>query len=226
MRRAALLLFIMIIGCTCAAYQERTPRYLDWVEHQRQSTLALLVQCTKGNAHWITMGSAVAISPRHLLTAEHVVDCDGGDPLAIMGMDRDGKTHELLVSKLGGADLDVARLVVEGSGEPFRAWGEFGPGPKLGQVVCVVHARPRRGRKCGEVSEWRTGSGWAGAGSFEYEARTIGGTSGSGVWLRNHLVGIHVGGSHGEGADHFSVGVHWGQFKDLLVTVYLEGPWD
>lgn len=98
-----------------------------------ESSMRIVVECT---GEWEGFGSAVAVSSRHALTARHVVTiCEGARFLALLP---DGRAVWMVEDmRAARGDLDAARLVVDGSDEPFKVWATTrARDPKLGETVC------------------------------------------------------------------------------------------
>lgn len=128
-------------------------------DHGRRLAVALDVTCLniKRGGFYHVGGSGVAVSPRHALTARHVVECDGGTAWKVDAADMFGRQFEMTIDKMssesedaGGAD--VVRLVATGTAEPFEDWALPGALPRLDEVVCAATAIPERDWLCGPVT--------------------------------------------------------------------------
>lgn len=116
------------------------------------SSLRVVASCWDGRR---TAGSGVAISPRHALTARHVLFACGGEPPLILAIPRGGRAVEMVIDDaVPGAD--VVRLVVVGTRSPFRAHARLSTArPRVGDEVCTVASDGASGMplmKCARVS--------------------------------------------------------------------------
>lgn len=143
--RALGLLAAIIVGCSCAG-SYRTKSMIDRVEYASSYRLAVL--CLTGPM----VGSAVAISPRHLLTARHVVNCTGSGPIAAYAVGR-GRWIPVTVDRWA-VERDVARLVVVGTSSPFDDYSHVSDRrPALGETLCIIGGDNLTAswmRKCGD----------------------------------------------------------------------------
>lgn len=149
MRHLAFLSLLMTACSSCAGTLPAIEIPLEVRDYQvsyRVSTTCLL----GGSA-----GSAVAVGPRHLLTAKHVVDCpDGLEPIQLLIVAMDGTQLEVKVDLLPKDDTDAARLVLlEGS---LDSWASVSSRePPLGEEVCIIGGDQPSTlgmRKCGYVA--------------------------------------------------------------------------
>lgn len=177
--------------------------------------VTLEVSCIDPAGSFGARGSGVIVGSRHVLTAAHVIDClrDGveGTVWGITGVLADGRRVEMTVDKIAKA-ADVARLVVFGTAEPFTAWAQFGPRPRLGATACVATGFPERLYHCGMVQK-----------SDEADLpvmitlRVVPGNSGSAIYVRGQLVGIVTNMKQcGVGAECYGYGWHVESFRDVL----------
>ena len=97
-------------------------------------TVRIQVDCVNGGGGW---GSGVIVSPRHVLTAKHVVEaCTPAEPWKVTVETHIGTKFEVVVDTLH-EHVDAARLVVTGVGSPFRSWARIAHwGPEDGQWIC------------------------------------------------------------------------------------------
>lgn len=168
-------LVILLTACSsCAGLFKPT----STVAQQYQATYSIQTVCDGGRIQW---GTAFAISPRHLITARHVIKCPTGEPQAITayqprikyhgsggdptapwmpnsGVWRYDVTIDVVVDKLPeDENTDAARLVVAGASEPFRTYLPVATyRPHIGQEVCAIGMMSAAGvssmKKCGYVA--------------------------------------------------------------------------
>lgn len=141
------------------------------VTQQYQSSWTLEVTCGgEGMLVDQQWGTAFAVSPRHLLTARHVVTCDGGkEPVSIIAYQprivrssvgvvyQTDVRIDMVVDKFPKDDnTDAVRLVVSGASEPFVGLPVSTHTIHIGDKVCSIGMINAGGtssmRKCGEVS--------------------------------------------------------------------------
>lgn len=104
-----------------------------------------------------SMGTGFAVSPRHVITALHVIDCEGEPPAFVFVVLRDGKSIPMWVDdpRIGGVDA-VRLSVLEPLAMEFKTWVPTSDrAPLIGEDVCVV-AGGMPGtygiKKCGAVA--------------------------------------------------------------------------
>lgn len=133
-------------------------------------------------------GSGVAVGPSIILTAAHVVACDGRDVPLVVATLPSGESYFAHVSRVD-ADADIARLTVEPGGPPLAGLvANVRPAAiARGDEVCAATAAPARVRQCGAIIDDGVDDGIA----FRDTAESVAGNSGSGVYDRGgRLVGI------------------------------------
>lgn len=126
-------------------------------------------------------GSGTVIDARHVLTANHVIQCDFAAIVRVTTFD--GRHIMARIDRTDQA-RDVARVELA---EP-AALG-LGPpviGPvRVGDALCTSYAFPGHGQSCGVVKNVRNGDS-----GIAHDARTEHGNSGGGVWSSGRLVGV------------------------------------
>lgn len=133
-------------------------------------------------------GSGVAVGPSTLLTAAHVVACEGRDAPFIVVTLASGESYFARVSRVD-VEVDLARLTVEPGGPSLAGLAATATTAKIsrGAEVCSATASPARARQCGRIVDDAVDFGVA----FRDTGESISGNSGSGVYNRDgHLVGI------------------------------------
>lgn len=145
--------------------------------------MQLVVSCkTAPDVMEMGMGSGVLVADRLVLTAAHVVACEGTVSIQVTVM----ATGQELTATAETIDTnsDIARLTLS---EPVAATPmTYGPRPELDDRVCLVSAVPEYTRRCGNVQSFREGKG-----DVWHDAITQPGNSGGGVYdSRGRLVGI------------------------------------
>lgn len=132
----------------------------------------------------IDYGSGVLVSDHQLITAAHVVHCDGGWWITarVLGDDRDVPVRVEYADDTG----DVARLAAL-QGTPWSAPPVRAGSADVGAVVCALDVWPDVQRRCGEV---QLPSPTPGA-ELEFTGMAEPGNSGAGVYNDNgDLVGV------------------------------------
>lgn len=153
--RNALGMFLALVAlawsCSCAPFNSVHSGYMsdtDWREYN--SAVRIQSYCADGTG-WL--GSGVAITHRHVLTAKHVVSAEC-NPVSVIIMRRGGAKFHAVVEYLS-PDSDVARLVVAGIYEPFDVFAPLRmSGLYIGERVCALGgggAGMYGIRKCGDV---------------------------------------------------------------------------
>lgn len=120
---------------------------------QYSGTYKIGVVCSDGKAY---TGTGFAVSDRQIITARHVVECDGDAKPVVIGVmsANDEKMTEVVEDAFPKSDaVDAVRLVVAGSGHPFTPLPVRTTRPKRGDVVCSIGANYQNMpmRKCGYV---------------------------------------------------------------------------
>ena len=137
----------------------------------------------------VKMGSGVAIGPRHVLTAKHVIDC--GEGAAIITVTPPSGKERVAIVDYASDTADAARLYVMGDA-PLYNTRPVGRGylERLDAPVCTATAFPRRDWRCGRVQQFYEGDE---AGYVRTDLVATFGNSGSGVYDANgNLVGLLV----------------------------------
>lgn len=177
MLKVLLVIGALLLVGACACQQGDVKRPRD-VLAQYESAVAIMVACEDGS---IGGGSGVLIDTRTVLTAHHVVDCDGLYLVEAV----DGSTVMAMRSRVAEShDLAWLRLATDLEIEPAR----LGKVPGLGETVCAASAVPQRARHCGEV---QPGGSRDADGDLYFAALVQPGNSGGGVYnVNGELVGI------------------------------------
>lgn len=159
-------LFVMSVSCV---------RNGNLVREQYNRTTELMVICSDGQF----TGSGVIVGPDTVLTATHVVDCNG------LVLVRDVVTDVVFVAEVA-SNLDgddIAQLYVPGIRGPAV---RIGKRPEPGDTVCAFVGNPNRWRVCGEVYVEKGKEG-----EILFSGVVQPGNSGSGVYNSDgDLVGI------------------------------------
>ncbi len=177
---SALLITFWNAGCAYAFSSSTTPHPTVSEEYMR--TVRIAVLCPDGS---ISGGSGVRIGGTVVLTAFHVIDCDGEPATAVVIRTDKGDVYPAEVAA-EIRDQDVARLNVTGLPElPQVTIGR----PVLGQRACATFALPEVGRRCGEI--WPPYAEPPGDMHLDFVGEH--GNSGSAVWDEDgRLIGILV----------------------------------
>lgn len=160
--------FALLTSCISKTYH-------DTIVEQYNRTASIMVVCSTGPV----MGSGVVTGKDTILTAYHVVDCDGA-VLVIVG----GKTEHVGTITKFSRERDIATLNVPG----VNSVAVVGPEPIAGDRLCVSPGWPTRNRVCGEVfyEQGKTQST-----KIRFGAIVQPGNSGAGVYdSHGRLVGI------------------------------------
>lgn len=159
------------------------------MRQMHHSTNTLRVLCPRG----MFAGSGVMVSPTRMLTAGHVIRCEGEDgvyskPLIIEVNPGDDKWRPATIVKENHT-ADVAMLQVEGL-EMYFTPVTISDAPVMGTRVCTsTGKKPRYALKCGVVQPTSV----AEKGSIQFDGIIEPGNSGSGLYDDSgHLVGVVV----------------------------------
>lgn len=176
MRIPLLLLGILFSACSCNSIPKEPTR--TTVE-QINAVVKISVMCGENRGG----GSGVIVSEGKILTAYHVVECDGGvEPLVTIdpgdGIPRDAAVEIILPGRdIARLQLDVPTL------DDFMTKVAIGPRPKVGDEVCIGTAIPRFSYHCGRVQPGDTGM-------IYWDHMTEFGNSGSGAYHNGKLIGL------------------------------------
>jgi hypothetical protein len=188
-------LTVMAFACSCVSSSSKTKSaaelrppseyYSDLDRTMYGSSVRIEVTCAGG----IGGGSGVAVSPVHVLTAWHVVECgDGEIATDVVAIKRDGERVEMKVEKRADDGVDAVRLRSTSIlSLPFDVWaGTSVRVPLVGEGVCIVAGGSHWTygiKKCGPVSEvvpvhfvvsMHVVPGNSGAAVFDENGRVIG----------------------------------------------------
>lgn len=174
------------LNLSCAAARPVLGRTLI---EQTSSAVAVEVFCTNlaGTAGTYSRGSGSLIAGDRVLTAAHVVECEGIS--AIRVSQGDAHTLAFPVHVWTTRDTAVLRLGKSFAGSP-PPLAKLAPGE-----VCFEATVPTIARNCGHVFEKHAiecpRNAWCH--SFSFTASAIPGNSGSPIYARGKLVGILTG---------------------------------
>lgn len=203
---------VALVACSGSCRHQPTVSTLYDTAHERErlyaTTVRITVQCPDGSGGW---GSGVAVSPRHVLTARHVVDgCDG--EIWMLTATPYGRSITVeMVPDLISETTDAARLVVVGTSKPFMRYARAAALPVPdGAMVCASVFDPGFFLyQCGYL-----------VGVFDSMMvlgfRIVGGNSGGPVFADGRLVGLVVARSIHPDRQHVGFAVPLGRFADLL----------
>lgn len=201
----------MVAGCAGTPGRGRTDRYVDEsTQTMFEASVQLRVGCWDGRS---AAGAGVAVTPRHVITARHVVEaCGPEEPRVIVG--RVGTRAVEMVVEEAAIGVDAVRLVVVGVGEPFRTWATPDPTPaRLGQDLCAVVGDGRSGvavLKCGRV--FAVGRDWFGA-----AVPFVRGNSGGALFdAAGRVRGVLSRGQTDPGGERFGVAVAAAAWRKLV----------
>lgn len=182
----ASLLLSVCVGCAStpppsSARLARADRVFE-AHEQDAAAVKITVGCkSELGATWGQIGSGVIIGPHHVLTAMHVLVCDGGETTSATVISGSVELPAKVEAVAPGAD--VARLEFEGT-VSLRRYPRVGA-PRSAGWVCLSAAHPKVERKCGRTSTV--------SGAIAHSAIVVPGNSGSGLYDdRGYLVGIVV----------------------------------
>ena len=184
---------------------------IDRLEYE--ASVRLMVVCPDMSPR---AGSGIAVSARHVITARHVIDCDGEGPRQILARLAGGSSVLAGVERvLVGPAADAALLVAEGFAAPFR--GAVGvlelDAPRIGARVCVIAggSSPSQSlRECGYVAGvWES--------LIAISTRIVPGNSGAAAWDdRGRAIGIVTSGEWREGKEQYGVVLRASALAELV----------
>lgn len=203
---ALLGLVALVATCSaCGATQHPQRTEAD----RANSAVTIAVQCPDGTQR----GSGTVVSHDRVLTAFHVVVCDGGilGPITVSGGDGTWYKADIDVVVL---HLDTVRLRIDGDMTKWMSDVEIGPVPYVGEEVCESTGYPRWTYRCGRVQPQWDGEGWTRQFRFGFMAEH--GNSGAGIYDQHgRLIGLVSqwraceGGVNCEGTAHPLEGYEW-----------------
>lgn len=180
------LLIVTMAGCVHLPHMDAKTRTLT---DQQRAVVLVHTLCITGDP-WterfvmaIKTGSGVVIDDRHILTANHVVDCGLGDSIITVFFSNGKKWHVEFDKQ--DREHDLGRLQ-SSSAENFGL--NLPPPilgtPLIGDSVCTAVAYPERGGHCGYLLPSYY------PGKLQYGAVTAHGNSGGALYSDGKLVGI------------------------------------
>lgn len=175
----------MLLTLVACGWQARPEPYYGLQSRQEgiARTVKIYTAC-EGRGSWST-GSGVLLGPELVLTAHHVVQCNG----ATMYMVQHGDEILVAAHVSSVVESDLALLALP-EALPFKSF-RYGPKPAAGKKVCAYPARKDREPLCGTVRD-----------TYDSATEDIGllmgvmpGDSGAGIYTSDgRLVGIVVSG--------------------------------
>jgi hypothetical protein len=176
-----LVLLLAVLANACAAMPKMPDEPSRTPAQMNASAVRIYTECG--------MGSGVLLDSVTVLTAQHVVDCDGLDAQVVIVTPANGAPSSLATIKVADRDRDLARLMLQ---TPVEGVSEVRVrNPKVGERLCAATVVPERAFQCGSVKEYD--------GPREYgdvvmrDMNVWYGNSGSGVYAADGtLVGIAV----------------------------------
>lgn len=172
----------LVTACGAAAPRYESPYELH-SEKQRAAAVAIHVQCLSpaGIRGWT--GSGVITGKHTIVTAHHIVACNGLIAMYVRTLDGALLGAQAYVEI---EEYDIAKITTE-EVLPYFTF-KIGPKPRVGATVCSESARPTRARKCGKVTESLS---VANSRDLGLSLHVEGGNSGSGLYdSEGRLVGI------------------------------------
>lgn len=140
---AALVVASSSVGCAARGpnySRTRSPHV------QNLNAVAITVMCDDASTF---IGTGVAVGPRQVLTAAHVVNACGKEPLIVM-VEHAGETY-LADIDATAPRADVARIEILLGSLPLDHPVSIGPTPLTDAKVCVTARNPYTMRRCGVV---------------------------------------------------------------------------
>lgn len=158
----------MVLGCRPETGDTmRSPA----IQVDEAATLSVL--CADGRSF---AGSAVVLGPDRLLTAAHVVACEGHGGAPLLVLVSLGGVSTVGTVEIMSPGSDLARLVTVDR-LAYHAL-LIGPRPAIGEIVCVAAGAPQgRTRRCGPVERFEEEPG-----DIVHAVVTEPGNSGAGVY--------------------------------------------
>ena len=191
-------LAVLLGSCLVSPPAQPRPSGARTAAEQVDSTVDIGVLCGEHAQY----GSGTVVSKDFVVTALHVVTCDGGESPVVILLTSGGEKHAAVVD-LKLTQLDVARLALL---VPLKHSDmvAVGPRPVVGDRVCEASAEPRWTYRCFTVTTPKAAEAFGGADqgvgpAFHEEILVDGsvehGNSGSALYdASGLLVGIVVSG--------------------------------
>ena len=202
MRLVALFCVLLTAACSsCAGVSTRPVEYASVAAAIRdRSSVRIIAECADGRTK---LGSGVAVSSRHILTADHVTWCDEAEAFGYTVVLFDGSTATMILDRRAGSGVDTALLVAAGFEHPFRTWASVGAAPRKDDQLCYTAGDGHlavRTTHCGPYTSFTAG----GEVLDVVAVHGAPGNSGAGIFNEfGELVGILYAGAFRPGYDYW-----------------------
>lgn len=150
------LMLLGLVGCSvgCGARLNMPTHagYFSKIDEQEHKVAVKLdVVCVNGSEKG---GSGFVVSEDTIITARHVIDCKGQDPMFITVSDMNGHDYMGVVDKLSAHDVDAARVKIVFV-KPFKIFAKVaGVTIDIGAEICTRSGYTNV-KKCGYVNYHR-----------------------------------------------------------------------
>lgn len=176
---------ILAVLAACQVQAPKYPSPEQRAQWAKAATVGLAVLCPDGN---VQMGSGTITRPHQLITAAHVLECDGGatGQILVEYLDADGKPAQTLATgykqlQRDGQPIDAAVVTVADMLPNPVAEGNYQPAD--GAQLCLGAYLPNRLWACTAVEETENGEaqvaqavypGNSGGGAFDESGALVG----------------------------------------------------